>query len=144
MLNMLAWVLPPSMLAWAVGAWFMYRLGGRSLEAQTLAFAAALAVMLGRVGVIKLVIAGARKGNPNANPAFAVSQAFVTAGLATIVILAALGSGMFFLLALPPTEFFLWLIGFYLIMLAAETWWLARVLKNFSPTVDKSTDAGRG
>ena len=142
--GMLAWVLPPSLACWAIGAWPMYRYGGHAMEAQACALAAALAVMVARVGILKMVIARAKARKPPANLAFVASQAFLAAGMVTMVVLAGLGAALWYLLSLPGTPFFLWLIGFYLIMLTAETWWLTRLLKNLSPGTHNNADAGNG
>jgi len=142
--NMLLWVLPPSLAVWAVGAWPMYRHGEGWLEAQTLALAAGLVVMIARVGAIKIVVARAQGRNGRVNVAFVLSQAFMFAGMVTVLALLAVGVAMQKLLSLPSAPFFLWIVGFYMIMLAAETWWLSRVLKNLSPRADKSADAGHG
>ena len=143
--HMLLWVLPPSLASWAIGAWPMYRHGGTLwLEAQTIALAAGLTVMIARVGAIKFVVARASARKERVNIAFVLSQAFMVAGMATVLILLAAGVAMQILLSLPSAPFFLWMVGFYFIMLAAETWWLSRVLKNLSPKTDKSVDAGHG
>ena len=143
--NMLLWVLPPSLAVWAVGAWPMYRCGGAVwLEAQTLAMAAGLVVMIARVAAIKIVVARAQARKERVNIAFVLSQAFMFAGMVTVLALLAVGVAMQKLLSLPSAPFFLWIVGFYMIMLAAETWWLSRVLKNLSPRAGNSADAGHG
>ena len=143
--HMLLWVLPPSLASWAIGAWPMYRHGGTLwLEAQTIALAAGLAVMIARVGVIKIVVARAQARKERVNIAFVLSQAFMFAGMATVLGLLAVGVALQKALSLPSAPFFLWMVGFYMIMLAAETWWLSRVLKNLSPRADNSADAGHG
>lgn len=140
--NMLLWVLPPSLAVWAAGAWPMYLHGW--LEAQTVALAAGLVVMIGRVAAIKMVVARAQGRNPRVNIAFVLSQAFMFAGMVTVLVLLAIGVALQKLLSLPSAPFFLWIVGFYMIMLAAETWWLSRVLKNLSPRADNSADGGHG
>jgi hypothetical protein len=143
--NMLLWVLPPSLAVWAAGAWPMYRHGGAVwLEAQTLAFVAGLAVMIARVGAIKIVVARAQRRKDRVNIAFVLSQAFMVAGMATVLVLLAVGVALQKAFSLPAAPFFLWMVGFYMIMLAAETWWLSRLLKNLSPKADNSADAGHG
>jgi hypothetical protein len=143
--HMLLWVLPPSLACWGIGAWPMYRHGGTLwLEAQTIALAAGLTVMIARVVAIKFVVARAQRRKERVNIAFMLSQAFMVAGMATVLILLAAGAGLQILLSLPSGPFFLWMVGFYMIMLAAETWWLSRVLKNLSPKAGNSTDAGHG
>ncbi len=143
--NMLTWVLPPSLACWGIGAWPMYRHGGTAwLEAQTIALAAGLAVMVARVAAIKIVVARAQARNGRVNVAFVLSQAFMFAGMATVLVLLAAGVALQRALSLPSAAFFLWMVGFYFIMLAAETWWLSRVLKNLSPKAGHSADAGHG
>jgi hypothetical protein len=61
-----------------------------------------------------------------------------------VLVLLAVGVALQKSLSLPSAPFFLWMVGFYMIMLAAETWWLSRVLKNLSPKTGNSVDGGHG
>lgn len=140
LLHMLMWVLPPALLAWAIGLWPMYSAGGvQWVTAQTLALAAGLIVMVARVGVMKVVVSRAAR-DAGVNLALVMGKTFMLAGMVTVAVLLVLGAGVRAAFDLPAAPFFLWMVGLYLVMLAAETWWLSRALKNYRPRADKRMD----
>ena len=145
--KMLLYVLPPAAACWAIGAWPTHQYGGgrMALAAQAWAFGTALVVVLGRVAFVKAMANRAQAGNTGkTNVAFIISQTFLAAGMINIFMLAGLGSAVWYFLSLPVTAFFLWMVGFYMVMLAGETWWLSITLKQFSPKADNSSDVGGG
>lgn len=98
------------------------------LVVPSVAMATALTVLVASSAVLTIVVARAqRKGT--ANVAFVISQTFTVCRMANVIALVLLGVGLRYFLDLPIIPFFLWLIGFYAIMLIGETFWLSRTLR---------------
>jgi hypothetical protein len=128
---MLGWPALCGAATWAIGAavlWFVSRTG--ALAAQAYAFALALAVMaMSSLVVARVVARSQAKSGGTSNLAYVISQAFTIIRMANVIVLLVLGLGMWVWLSLPKYDFFLWLAGFYMMMLFAQTLWLARKLK---------------
>jgi hypothetical protein len=138
--RMLLYVLPGALACWGIGVWPTYKYFQRpGLEAQAWAFATALAVLLGSMAVIRAVVVRAEARNAGHTPlAFVIAQSFTVARMANILALAGVGLAVWYLLGLPLKPYFLWLIGFYVVMLIPETWWLSRTLKQFPSNAENS------
>jgi hypothetical protein len=143
---MLKHVLPLPLLGGAIGAWLMHRAyGWPGVELQAVALGIAFVVMFGSAAVIKVVLARAQaKGRANA--AYVASQAFTMARMGNVLVLAGAGVAVWCSGDWPNvlvTPFFLWLAGFYLVMLFVETYWLTRMLKGRSSEPDENAPAPR-
>lgn len=139
-------VLPWPVIAGAIGAWPMYLYEGYGwlgIKMLVAAFGIAFAVLFLSLAAVKIVAARSQaKGSTNVG--FAISQAFTTARMINIILVTVLGLAAWYFFKLPLKPFFLWLIGFYLVMLFAETYWLTRVLKSLPSVKAKAnpdTDA---
>jgi hypothetical protein len=118
---MLCYVLPAGALTGAIGAYPTWVAGGaRALWAELSAGAIVLGVMTGSAVVI---VRSAARGPGK------VAMAFLTASLIRVVACLGLAGGAWAVFHLPPLTLCLWLIVFYLVVLAAEVVWLARALR---------------
>jgi 4-hydroxybenzoate polyprenyltransferase len=111
--------------------------GMPGIVAVAVAFVIAFAVLFASIAVIKFVVERAQARNQGkTNIAFVLSQAFTTARIANIMAIVVLGLAASYFLNLLQMPFFLWLAGFYMLMLFAETYWLVRTLKSSTPSQD--------
>ncbi len=132
---MFAYILPAAVLAGAIGGAVMCRyFGAQVLTLLAWAFAAALGVVVLSLLGLKAYVNRSIRRSPQSNIAFGIARAWTTSRMLNMVAIIAIGLSS--RLWLPQTQakpafliFFLWLAGFYFIMLMAESIWLARSLK---------------
>jgi hypothetical protein len=119
--SMLGHTLPVGLVAAAAGAYPTWQWAGvEGLWAELSAGVIVLVAMLGSAVVVVRAAAG--------GPARA-ALAFTAAGLARAIVCIGLAGGAWAVLHLPLAALGIWLVAFYLVMLAGEVVWLARALR---------------